>query len=56
MSIVLALHQKVLGIREQFAFGVFQFKRYFLQVVAGIWQDDEMKLHTVATRSESHYR
>ena len=43
MGVVSGIYQKrVLGIPEQFTFGVFQFHSYFLQIVAGVWRDDEV--------------
>ncbi|CAE6495769.1 unnamed protein product [Rhizoctonia solani] len=52
IGIVSALYQKrVLGIQDQFVFGVFQFEEDFLQVVAGIWQFDEIKIYKVGNYS-----
>ncbi|KDN41904.1 hypothetical protein RSAG8_07121, partial [Rhizoctonia solani AG-8 WAC10335] len=42
MGMVSGLYQKrVLGVPEQFTFGMFRFQKVFLQIVAGVWQADE---------------
>ncbi|KDN34154.1 hypothetical protein RSAG8_12767, partial [Rhizoctonia solani AG-8 WAC10335] len=52
MALVSALLQKkILGTTEQFVFGVFQFDRDFLEVNAGLWLDDEIKVYKVGTYS-----
>ncbi|CUA75591.1 hypothetical protein RSOLAG22IIIB_11863 [Rhizoctonia solani] len=52
MGIVSALYQKkVLGIQQQFAFGIFQYSGDGLQVVAGIWEDDIIKLYQIGNYS-----
>ncbi|CAE6486803.1 unnamed protein product [Rhizoctonia solani] len=52
MGIVSALYQKrVLGIQQQFAFGIFQFSGVGLQVVAGIWEGDIIKLYQIGEYS-----
>ncbi|CUA77055.1 Peptidyl-glycine alpha-amidating monooxygenase [Rhizoctonia solani] len=52
MGIVSALYQKkVLGIQQQFAFGIFQYSGDGLQVVAGIWEGDIIKLYHIGDYS-----
>ncbi|KEP52541.1 putative lactonase domain protein [Rhizoctonia solani 123E] len=55
MGMVSALYQKkVLGIHNQFVFGIFQFNKDGLQVVAGIWEADTIKLYNVGKYSLRH--
>ncbi|CAE7203558.1 unnamed protein product [Rhizoctonia solani] len=52
MGIVSALHQKkVLGIQDQFVFGIFQPDMDFLQVNAGRWEQGEIKIYKVGAYS-----
>ncbi|CUA69607.1 hypothetical protein RSOLAG22IIIB_03978 [Rhizoctonia solani] len=48
MAMASALQQKkALGLQDQFVFGVFQFDSDFLQVNAGRWVDDEIKIYKI---------
>ncbi|CAE6517088.1 unnamed protein product [Rhizoctonia solani] len=50
MAMASALQQKkALGLPDQFVFGVFQFDSDFLQVNAGRWIDDEIKIYKIGT-------
>ncbi|CAE6424630.1 unnamed protein product [Rhizoctonia solani] len=50
MAMASALQQKkILGLQGQFVFGVFQFNSDFLQVNAGRWMGDEMKIYKIGT-------
>ncbi|CAE7199320.1 unnamed protein product [Rhizoctonia solani] len=52
LDMISALYQKkILGITNQFVFGVFQFDTDMLQINAGLWQDDKIKIYRVGTYS-----
>ncbi|CUA69258.1 hypothetical protein RSOLAG22IIIB_08382 [Rhizoctonia solani] len=52
MAMTSAMHQKkVLGLHRQFVFGIFQNKMDFIQVTAGCWISDKIKIYKVGTYS-----
>ncbi|CAE6467680.1 unnamed protein product [Rhizoctonia solani] len=52
MAMVSALHQKkVLGLQQQLVFGIFQLRVDFLQVNAGCWISDKIKIYEVGSYS-----